>query len=531
MILLRKSIFIVVLLIFISSFFNIVYCQSDLNVLSNKISTPIKLEARIDVPLELNLQKALEIAVLQNLDVAQGRFQKNIDKWKLVENIGNFLPDYRLGFSDQRFDGSFLIGGIFPVMTLTSSVNAFMRFDYRFFEGGKGFFNTLAAKNIYKSSNENLSLLLGDTLLAVTQAYNNLLREQAQLDVLEKSVDEAQSELELNQNLEKEGVGTKFNVLQSEAQLAEQEQAYILQQAKFRDASIHLARLLSLEQGVHIKPDKNDLTPKKLFNTDIPIGEIISTAIKNRPDLRKIQLVYNASKNYIGVAFSDFLPRANFFGQYGGTGNVIFHRTKVRGVIPDAIALDESENPLPMMVSRDRLMYQTFEPQVDLSNITNVSNVVKGAGRPFTTTLDDSLMSNRFLGIEVGWDVADGLGVPSISRINQARYQAKSAKLNIDKLIQRIEQEVRSVFLNVQAQEQLIDVANKRVKAATEALRLAKLRLENGIGINTELLNAQKQYSGALASQVNAIVEYNNAEAELLHALGLISIEKLLGKN
>ena len=82
--------------------------------------------------------------------------------------------------------------------------------------------------------------------------------------------------------------------------------------------------------------------------------------------------------------------------------------------------------------------------------------------------------------------------------------------------------------MNVQASEQLLNVSEKRVKAATEALRLAKLRLENGVGINTELLNVQKQYSGSLASKVNAIIEYNNAQAELLHRLGLISVELLV---
>ena len=494
--------------------------------MSAKLGTPIMLEARIDVPMELNLEKALTIALLQNLDVTSAKNQRDIDKWKLWENLGHFLPNYKLGASDQRFDGTFLVGGVFAVMSLTSNANAYMRFDYPFFAGGKGFFNTLAANKLYKSSKENLSASMKDVLLLVTKYYNQLLKEQAQLDVLAKSFEEAKGIYELNQNLEKQGAGTRFDVLQSEAQLAEQEQAFIAQQANFRTAAINLSSILNLEQNTHIKPSQDDLTVKKLFNLDKPIGEILKVAFNNRPEIKKAQLEVKAQKNYITAAYSGFLPTANFYGQYGGTGHVFFHRTKVSGFTPDAIALDGNGNPIVQMVNRDRLL-----EQIDLSDLTSVSNVIRGGGQPFSSSADDSLMASRFVGIQLDWVIGEGLGVPTISRINQARNQAKLYSTRLEKLNQQVEQEVRTAYLNSQTTEKLTAVAKKRVNAATEALRLAKLRLQNGVGINTELLNAQKQYSGALGSQVNAIIDYNNAQADLLHSLGLISIESLIKNN
>ena len=504
----------------------------DLNI-SNSSSTlisPIKLEARIDVPLELNLEKAINIALQQNLDIAYAKSKKDIDKWRFIENIGNWLPDYKTGLSAQRFDGQFLVGGVFPVMTLTSSVNAFMRFDYRFFEGGKGLFNTIAANKLYKSSIEDLSASMKQIMMDVAKSYFNLLKEQAKLDVLVKAVEEAQSELELNKNLESQGVGTRFDVLQAEAQLAEQEQEYITQQSTLREASINLAQILNFEQGTHIKSDVNDLTIRKLYDLDHPIAEILSVAFKNRPEIKKVQYELSAQKKYVGAAFSTFLPRANFFGQYGGTGNAFFHRTKIREIIPDAIALDENGNPVVQHVSRSRNYRTFFDPETGLSDITSVSNVVRGAGQPFLTKLDDSLMASKFIGIQIDWDIGDGLGVPTISRINQARKQVELSKITLDKLNQKVEQDVRTAFLRAQTSEKLIEVANKRVNAATEALKLAKVRLENGVGINTELLSSQKQYAGSLSSQVDAIVEYNKSQIELLYSLGLISPESILSR-
>ena len=491
--------------------------------MSEEFGTPIKLEARIDIPLELNLEQALKLALAQNLDVTLARNQQDIDKWKFWENLGNFLPDYKLGLSDQRLDGTFLVGGVFPVMTVTSNANAYMRFDYPFFAGGKGFFNTLAANKLFKSSKENLSASMKDVLLLVTKTYNQLLREQAQLDVLSTALEEAKSEYELNQSLEKGGVGTKFDTLQSEAQLAEEERFFITQQANFREAAINLSLLLNLEQGTHIKPSQADLQVRKLFSIDKPINEIINLAINNRPEIKKVQLELKAQKHYIAAAYSGFLPTANFYGQYGGTGRVFFHRTKISEVTPDAIILDENGNPIVQMINKDRLLEQTIP--------TSVSNVVREGGKSFSSKIDDSLMASKFIGIQLDWNIGDGLGVPTISRINQAKNQVTLFNAKLEKVNNQIEQEVRSAYLRAQTTEKLLYVSEKRVNAATEALRLAKIRLENGVGINTELLNAQKQYAGALGSQVNATVDYNNAQAELLHSLGLISVEKLTGKN
>lgn len=506
---------------FIFLFVFLLFQSSTLNLFSFALDEPqIQLEARIDEPVDIDLEKALTTALLQNLDINKAKNVSDLYKWKMWENYGNFLPDVKAGLSTQRFDGTFLVGGVFAIMSLNTSNSVFLRYDYHFLDGGKGFFNTLAARKLFKSSKENLSISMKDTLLIVTKAYNNLLKEQAQLDVLSKSVEEANAALDLNIKLLKQGVGTKFDVLQSQALQAEQEQLYIAQQANFREASINLARVLNLEQGIHLKPSSKDLEVKKLFDIDRPIPEILLIAKENRSEVKKALLDYNAQKNYIGAAYSGFLPQANFYGQYGGNGRAFFHRTKITEVVPDAIQLDANGNPIVQTV-RNRNLSQS-------SNLTNVSPVINGAGKPYLVATDDSLMASKFIGLQFDWNFGKGLGVSTLSKVNQAKADAKIAKVNIDSLNQKIEQEVRSAFLRVQTTEKLISVSKKRLDSATEALRLAKIRLENGVGINTELLNAQKQYSGALASNVNAVVDYNNAQADLLHSLGIISLDSLV---
>ena len=68
------------------------------------------------------------------------------------------------------------------------------------------------------------------------------------------------------------------------------------------------------------------------------------------------------------------------------------------------------------------------------------------------------------------------------------------------------------------------------VKAAREGLRLAYKRVEVGNGTNLELIQSQQTYVSALANQIKAFVDFSNAQAQVLHDSGIISIDMLLNE-
>lgn len=444
---------------------------SDPNLFKQNISSPIMLEARIDQPTDFDYKQILNIAVKNNLDILQANQNAKIQKWKWIENVGGFLPDYSLGVNWTRFNGTILLAGILPVGDVgNTGANAFMRLDYMVFNGGKNLANTLISKKLFNAANNNIDVAMQDILLAVTKSYNSLIREQAKLNVILHAVEESKADLKLNSDLERQGVGTKFDVLQSTSLLSEQEQLLIRQQALFRQASITLSSLLNIDQGAHIRPDKNDLRPRTLYDINKPIEEMIKTAKENRSDYKKLKQEYNSKRHSIGAALGDYLPTANIFGEYAGRGNYFFKSDDERG------------------------------RQLD---------------------------SSSTYGFAVNWAPTKGLGVPILARIKQAKEEVAMYQTKLDQLESKIEKEVRTAYLNAQSTESLLDVSNRRVDVAKEALRLAKVRLENGIGINTELLNSQTEYKNALFTKVDAIVEHNNSQAELLHALGIISINTL----
>ncbi len=93
-----------------------------------------------------------------------------------------------------------------------------------------------------------------------------------------------------------------------------------------------------------------------------------------------------------------------------------------------------------------------------------------------------------------------------------------------------VSEQVRSSYLTSLAARKQIDTAASSLESATEALRLANLRLQAGTGTNLELIQAQRDYVVALTSQAQAIVASNQAQAQLLHDMGVITTESLLNQ-
>jgi outer membrane protein TolC len=59
-------------------------------------------------------------------------------------------------------------------------------------------------------------------------------------------------------------------------------------------------------------------------------------------------------------------------------------------------------------------------------------------------------------------------------------------------------------------------------------LRVAIVRLDEGVGTDLDVVNAQRDYTNALIAKANAIVQFNIAQVKLLRAVGLISVENIL---
>lgn len=127
----------------------------------------------------------------------------------------------------------------------------------------------------------------------------------------------------------------------------------------------------------------------------------------------------------------------------------------------------------------------------------------------------------------MSWSLPN-LGLGNVCNIYSARALSRQAMLQANQELLLVDQQVRTAYLNAITARAQIDATAYGVASAREALRLALMRLQTGVGTNLELIQAQRDYITALTGQAQAIAASNLAQAQLLHDTGLISYETLL---
>ncbi|HLK15060.1 MAG TPA: TolC family protein [Fimbriimonadaceae bacterium] len=106
------------------------------------------------------------------------------------------------------------------------------------------------------------------------------------------------------------------------------------------------------------------------------------------------------------------------------------------------------------------------------------------------------------------------------AKVKEARQDEETARLQYEQLLNGISLDVRQSFANLMNAKAKLDLATDQVASAKEALRLAKLKLDQGEGIYLEVLNAQTSLTQAEQGQVSARYDYLQALADLQHAVG-----------
>jgi len=130
------------------------------------------------------------------------------------------------------------------------------------------------------------------------------------------------------------------------------------------------------------------------------------------------------------------------------------------------------------------------------------------------------------LGLNVNWQMG-GLGTVDLANVQASRWQARVAQIQANKELVTVLGQVRSSFLQSLDTEHNIEEASNEVMSSAEELRLAQLRFSSGLGTNLDIITSQRDYTQALIDKAQTIINFDIAQAQLLHDTGLISVDSL----
>ncbi|MBW4476110.1 MAG: TolC family protein [Tolypothrix brevis GSE-NOS-MK-07-07A] len=117
------------------------------------------------------------------------------------------------------------------------------------------------------------------------------------------------------------------------------------------------------------------------------------------------------------------------------------------------------------------------------------------------------------VGVQANWRLFDGGAARA--RANQRKADIAIAETQFAQQRDQTRFEVEQAFSNLQSNLQNVNTATGALEQARESLRLARLRFQAGVGIQTEVIDAETALTRAEGNRVQAILDYNRALASL----------------
>ena len=320
-----------------------------------------------------------------------------------------------------------------------------------------------AARDIFEKTSDAYLITLRELRLQSSTSYFQLQRQDEQVRIGQQSVRASLVSLRDARARYQAGVATKLEVLEAQTQLSRDRLVLtegLAGQSKARRA---LAKLLDLPQDV--TPTAAD--PSRVLGTWQPsLQESIIAAYALREELDQFILDISINNSNANAALAAVQPVLSIFNTFStsknqGQGN----RTG----------------------------------SIDMADYNwNYSNSV---------------------GLSARWAIFDGGRARAQYRQNKQR--AEESKLNFASQRDSIRSEVEDSFFNLRKASQNIHTTSSEVLSSSESLRLARLRFQAGVTTQREVVDTQRDLTGAEVRYANAITDYNVSIAELRRRTGL----------
>ena len=428
---------------------------------SNPLFVPIEPEtAQVEGTQPISLDQALEIAyrnsreldsALRNLDQSQAALREQ--RASLFPTISNqtILTHSDLDLSDE----SSIIEGAEP-NTVNTTLDFTVTLDYDIFTSGLRSANIRAAERAMRFQELQVEVVQEDIRLNITNAYYDLQETDEGVRIAQDTVNQSQISLRDAVARERAGVGTRFDRLQAEVELANDEQVLSNSLRNQQVARRQLAEFLSLPPGVDISASD----PVEVAGAwAMPLEDTLVLAYRNRAELEQQLVQRELERQQRRAARAGRLPQLSAFASY---------------------------------------------------DINDLLDVTRGPSPGDSETLS--------VGLRLDWTLFNGGA--SRARARQEAIAAELAEIQFADTREAIRFDVEEQYENLGANFKNIQTANSAVGLAEESLRLARLRFGAGVGIQSDVLEAQTQLTEAEVNLVTAILDYNRALVAIQRAVG-----------
>ncbi|NEP66348.1 MULTISPECIES: TolC family protein [unclassified Moorena] len=287
----------------------------------NPLSFPTQSqEVQIDITQPITLQQTIELAKRNNQELQQAQLTLERNQFVLQEALTAWYPslstsaaiNYADSASGQVTDELRAQQGLLPINEPSGSFTAALRLEYNLYTGGQRPAQVRVAEEQLKLQQLEVERLSEEIRLQVTLAYYNLQEADARVEISQAAVTESAQILRDTELLEQAGLGTRFEVLQQQVELANDSQGLTNALSDQRIARRQLAELLNLSQSAEITA----ADPIEIAGSwDLSLEQSLILSYKNRSELEQQLVQRKINKEQRTIALAPVRPQLSVFGQ------------------------------------------------------------------------------------------------------------------------------------------------------------------------------------------------------------------------
>ncbi len=421
--------------------------------------------------LDLDMTGALAMAVGQNprIAFATARYREAYAQLESAQSL--WLPSIRAGASYNHHDGVYQTSSSSVINKSRSSLQMGMGVNavgagsptepgvLAEFHTSDAFFQPKIASHGAAARDAAASATTNDTLLATAIAYLDLLRTTQQLRISEETHANAKKLADLTAAFARTGEGSHADADRAKTELVKRQIETSRSQEKSRVASARLSEVLSLDPSLEVMPQEPTIVPIDLIPHDSQAGDLVATALENRPELAEAQyLVCEAVYRYRREKYAPLLPSVLLGVSQGNFGG-------------------------------------------------GQGSIVDNDHRRFDYVA------------AIYWEIRNlGFGERSKRNETYARYdQTRALQMSV---MDRVAREVVEAHTQVKSRKEQIEIAKSGVQSATDSYEKNLVRIREGQGLPLEVLQSLQALDGAQREYLQTLADYNEAQFRLQRALG-----------
>jgi len=477
---------------------------------------PLRLDASQIKPmytelLPIDLPTVVRVAAAQNFDIhlAQSSVEASLGEYE--STVGSAFPAIVPTAVFEHVEGTVrategnLVGVGFDTFQASAAIQWIVN-------PGRVYYNIVAAKKRLYATERQEQAVIQETLRQAVVQYYSLAFAQASVSAEHQGVLEADELLRISQLRLQTGAGVRADVLRAEAQLAQRQQDLVSALNQLYNASVALSLTLHLDSAITLLPDVKELPPVTLVRSDLQIDELLGFAVVFRPDLESVRQIVEAAEAASGSTWwSGFGPELAAGYQYGGISGRANNVIGGDGIPSNLIVNPGS--PTGSFASNP------------VANGFIKEGILRGSKR--LDSRDDQtygFSDQQRASAGVGWR----LSLSAFGDLKTVKAVEKQAIIRAEQMLDVVRAEVVTAEQASVTQDQLVGLARRQVTSAEEALRLSEANLRAGAMTTLDVLQAQDAATQARLRYARAVVGYNQAQVNLLAALGLLSEDTLL---